>query len=175
MTAAMPLDWNLVRRGVTDAFRSSLHCSVATLNEDGSPHLTPIGSVLLTEVGRGIYFEIFTTQLARNLERDPRLEVMAVHGGKGFWLSALARGRFSRPPGFRLSGRAGPRRPATAEEQCRWRRTVRRLRRLRGHDLLWGQLTHVRDLTFDAVTPVRVGALTGHLPSSTASFVSPAS
>ena len=30
MTIAMPLDWNLVRRGVEDAFRSSLHCSVAT-------------------------------------------------------------------------------------------------------------------------------------------------
>ena len=42
MTTAMPLDWNLVRRGVTDAFRSSLHCSVATLNEDGSPHLTTL-------------------------------------------------------------------------------------------------------------------------------------
>ena len=63
MTTAMPLDWNLVRRGVTDAFRSSLHCSVATSNEDGSPHLTPIGSVLLTEAGRGIYFEIFATQV----------------------------------------------------------------------------------------------------------------
>jgi hypothetical protein len=160
MTTAMPVDWNLVRRGVADAFRSSLHCSVATLNEDGSPHLTPIGSVLLTEAGKGIYFEIFATQLARNLERDPRLEVMAVHGGKGFWLSALARGRFSRPPGFRLSGKAGPRRLASAEEQRRWRRKVRRLRRLRGHDLLWGQLTHVRDLSFDAVTPVRIGALT---------------
>jgi hypothetical protein len=175
MTTAMPLDWNLVRRGVTDAFRSSLHCSVATLNEDGSPHLTPIGSVLLTEPGRGIYFEIYATQLARNLERDPRLEVMAVDSGKGFWLLALARGRFSRPPGFRFTGTAGPRRPASAEEQRRWRRMVRRARRLKGHDLLWGQLKHVRDLTFDAVAPVRIGALTRHLPTATASFVSPAS
>jgi hypothetical protein len=172
MTTALPPDWNSVRRGVADAFRSSLHCSVATLNEDGSPHLTPIGSVLLTEVGRGIYFEIFTTQLARNLERDPRLEVMAVHGGVGFWLLALARGRFSRPPGYRLSGKAGPRRLASAEEQCLWRRKVRRLRRLRGHDMLWGQLTYVRDLVFDAVTPVRIGALTRHLPSSSVSFIS---
>ena len=76
--------------------------------------------------------------------------------------------------GFRLSGTAGPRRLASAEEQYLWRRKVRRLRRLRGHDMLWGQLTHVRDLGFDAVTPVRIGALTRHLPSSTVSFISPA-
>ncbi len=88
---------------------------------------------------------------------------MAVDSGKRFWLASLTRGRFTAPPALRLTGTAGPRRPATPSEQQRWLRRVRPVRRLNGHRLLWGDLTHVRDLSFDTALPVRLGKMTHDL------------
>ena len=62
----VPLDeqwqtaWALVKR----SFRSSLHYAFASVNADGTPHVTPIGSLLLKEEEpSGFYFELFTTGL----------------------------------------------------------------------------------------------------------------
>jgi hypothetical protein len=165
MTERNALDWPEVRNIVRRAVRSSLHCSVASINDDGSPHVTPIGSVMLTEPGRALFFEVFTTQLVRNLERDPRLCVLAVDTGKRFWLESLARGRFERPPGVRLTGTAGPRRAATSDEQARFERAVRPLRVLKGYRLLWSNVRNVRDIEFHSIVPVRLGAMTRDLPT----------
>jgi len=126
----------------------------------GAPHVTPIASVMLTEPGRGVLFDIFTSRLARNLEHDPRLCVMAVDTTKRIWVTSMLIGRFALPPATRLTGTAGPRRAATPKEQQRWLRRVRPLSRLKGHALLWGNLTHVRDLAFEEVIPVGLGAMT---------------
>ena len=157
------LDWAMANRTFRRAFRSSFHYAMATVGENGAPHLTPIGSVLLNDPGRGIFFDIFSSQLSQNLDRDPRVCVMAVDSGKSFWLASLIRGRFTAPPALRLTGTAGPRRPATPSEQQRWLRRVRPLRRLKGHQALWGDLTHVRDLTFHTAIPVQLGTMTRHL------------
>ncbi len=157
------IDWPTTREMFRRGFRSSFHYAIATVDQDGAPHVTPIGSVMLTEPGRGLFFDIFTSQLSQNLDRDPRVCVMAVDSGKRFWLATLARGRFGDHPALRLTGTAGSRRQATPEERQRWLRRVRPVRRLKGHPLLWGDLTHVRDLTVHAVLPVRVGSMTRHL------------
>lgn len=157
------IDWAMARKIFQRALRTSLHYAMATVGEDGRPHLTPIGSVLLNDHGRGIFFDIFSSQLSQNLDRDPRVCVMAVDSGKGFWLASLARGRFTAPPALRLTATAGRRRPATPTEQQRWLRRVRPVRRLKGHQLLWRNLTHVRDLTFHTALPVHLGAMTKHL------------
>jgi hypothetical protein len=39
--------WSNVRTLWTEAFRTSFHFAVASVRPDGSPHVTPIGSVLL--------------------------------------------------------------------------------------------------------------------------------
>ena len=157
------IDWPMARAMFRRALRSSFHYAIATVGEDGTPHLTPIGSVLLNEPGRGIFFDVFSSQLSQNLDRDPRICVMAVDSAKGFWLASLVRGRFGGPPALRLAGTAGPRRQATPAEQQRWLRRVRPVRRLKGHHHLWGNLTHVRDLTFDTAFPVHLGTMTKHL------------
>jgi len=157
------IDWAMAREMFRRAFRTSFHYAIATVGEDGTPHLTPIGSVLLNDPARGIFFDIFSSQLSHNLDRDPRVCVMAVDSGKSFWLASLIRGRFTATPALRLTGTAGPRRPATPTEQQRWLRRVRPVRRLKGHQLLWGDLTHVRDLTFHTALPVQLGTMTRHL------------
>lgn len=166
MTRQSPeFDWaktkDLFRRG----FRSSMHCAIATVGDDGGPHVTPIGSVILTDPGQGIFFDIFTSQLASNLDNDPRVCVLAVNSGRTFWLKSMVKGRFERPPALRLVGTVGPRRRATTEEQHRWLRRTRLTRWLPGYALLWSNLDHVRDLTFHTTVPVDMGPMTPRSPN----------
>lgn len=160
-TTADGIDWPAAQAMFRRGFRSSFHYAVATVAADGTPHVAPIGSVLLTEPGRGVFFDMFTSQLSQNLDADPRLCVLAVDSGRWFWFTSLARGRFAVPPALRLVGTAGPSRAATLEEQQRFRRRVRPLRRLRGHRLLWGNLATVRDVEFERADTVNLGPMTG--------------
>ncbi len=152
--------WDEIRRVFGGAFASSLHFAVATVRPDGAPHVAPIGSVLLLEQGRGLYFERFTVRTSRHLELDGRVCVLAVNSSRWLWVRALVRGRFAAPPAVRLTGVAGARRPATDAELALWRRRVRRLRGTRGHALLWAEMRTVRELHFDAWEPVLLGAMT---------------
>jgi hypothetical protein len=143
------------------SFNSSLHFALATVDADGAPHVTPIGSLLLDpDEPRGMYFEIFTKQMPDNLDRDQRICVLGVNSGKWFWLRALLRGRCDSPPAFRLMGTAGARRLATPTEIARLRKYLSRMRALRGYALLWGDLTAVREIEFESFAPVHLGAMT---------------
>jgi hypothetical protein len=152
--------WPAIRRVFAAARRTSSHFAIASVNADGTPHVTPIGSVFLTEPGRGFYFELFTRGLPQNIQHNQRICVMAVNSGKLFWLRALFNGRFPEPPAIRLLGYAGERRKATAAEQARWQQLVAPTRFLKGYDLLWRRTDYVRELFFDGYVPVRVGAMT---------------
>lgn len=152
--------WSEARKVFHRGFRTSMHYAVASVGTDGMPHVSPLGSVMLTGPGRGILFDVYTSTLARNLDADPRVCILAVDSGPLFWLRSLALGRFVEPPALRLSGVAGPRRPSTPNERARWLRRVRLVRRLRGHDLLWKRMGTVRDLELEGVHPVHLGAMT---------------
>ena len=58
MTRALdPTDphvWRTAKSVVNRARASSLHCAVASIDTDGSPHVTPIGSVMLGEPGEAV-------------------------------------------------------------------------------------------------------------------------
>ena len=149
-------NWPAIRR----LFATSLGFVVASINSDGSPHLTPIGSICLRHDCTAYYLEHFPTRLPANIERDPRICVYAGKAGFLAWMMALARGRFTSLPAVRLIGRAGERRPSTVEERERFLRKVRIFRLTRGHDMLWGRLDHARELIFDDMVPVRAGAMT---------------
>ena len=160
-----PLDpdvWRTVRRTVARGQSSSFHCAIASTNPDGRAYVSPIGSVRLGDAGFGTYLDVFNAQLARNLERDPRVTVMAVDSGLVTWARAMFTGRFSTPPGVRLLGEAGPARPATDEEKRAFQRSVRPLLSTRGGKALWARFDDVaaRDLSFTGVVPVRIGTTT---------------
>lgn len=151
--------WQTIRRVFRDGFAAGFHFAVSTVDEDGFPHVTPIGSMVLGEVGRGFYTESFAQGLGRRLERDPRVCVMALNSSRWELLKTLWRGEADRPYGVRLFGVAGARREATDAELERFARRVRRLRFLRGHGLLWGNARLVRDVRFHAFEPVRIPVL----------------
>ncbi|MCG8349613.1 MAG: pyridoxamine 5'-phosphate oxidase family protein [Chloroflexales bacterium] len=155
--------WPAIRRVFSAARRSTMHYAIASVNADGTPHISPIGSVFLTEPGRGFYFELFTRGLPQNVQRNQRICVMAVNAGRFFWLRSLFSGRFAEPPAIRLLGYAGERRKANAAEQALWQRQVAPLKFLKGYDLLWRRVEYVRELFFDGYALVRLGAMTKEL------------
>lgn len=154
-------DWASVTDTFRRAFRSSFHLSVGTVDADGAPHVTPIGSVLLGELGRGIYFDVFAAGLRHRLVPGAPVCVSAVDSGLALWVPAMLAARFAKPPGVRLFGNVvgNPRRPTDAEI-ARWRRRVRALRLTRGHAMLWGRLETVRDFEFHSLEWVTLGRLT---------------
>lgn len=169
-----PGTWQEVCSMFRRALGSSFHFSLASINEDGSPHVTPIGSLILrSNTPAGFYMEKFATALPKNLSRDNRVCVMAVNSSRVFWLRSLLKGSFDSWPAIRLVGTAGERRPATEKEIRLWQRRVRKAHRLRGHDLLWRNMKSARDIQFSACYPVNLGKMTksGILRTELASFL----
>ncbi len=147
--------WPEIRRVLQRAQVSTIHCSLASISPDGMPHVTPIGTVFLRDDCTGYFFDPYATGLASNLDRNPSICLMAVDAGRMFWLRSLLLGRFPRPPGVRLYGRAGVRREATADEIAAVAARVRPTRWLKGNRMLWSNFSHVRDIDFTAFRPVQ--------------------
>lgn len=144
--------WDVIRDVVR---RSTGPLAIASVDPDGSPTITPIGTVFLRDDCTGFYFDQYTERLADNLDRNPRVCVMAVDSGSVFWLSSLLAGRFRKAIGVRLYGTAGPRRAAKAEELDAVRRRVRLTQWTKGGRALWSDFSQVRDLTFSEARFVR--------------------
>ncbi len=156
-------NWKSIKGVFLRAARTSMSTAMATVNPDGSPHVSAIGSLILREPCRGFYFEEYPSRTKRNLNRDPRVSVMAVNAGKFFWLKALLMGRFSSPPGLRLYGVAGERRQATEEEKAMWLQRVRPMRGSRCYNILWRAMETVRDMRFENFEPLSCGPMTRNL------------
>ncbi|WP_094708570.1 pyridoxamine 5'-phosphate oxidase family protein [Hahella sp. CCB-MM4] len=146
--------WMKVKAVLERGQASSIYCSIASINPDGTPTITPIGTVFLREDNTGYYFDHYTSALARNLDHNPNVCVMSVDSGFWFWFRSFLKGRFLAPPGVRLYGKASPLRPATEEEIAKIEKRVRPTKWLKGSRLLWTNFTHVRDITFTEYRPV---------------------
>jgi len=155
--------WDEIRRVVARTQRSTGHFAIGSVDADGMPNVTPVGTLFLRGDHTGYYFDQYTSALARNLDADPRVCLMAVDSGSLFWFRSLLAGRFTAPPGVRLYGTVSARRAATADELARVRQRVRPMRLLKGGRLLWSDFTHVRDITFTEVRPVRYPVMMSHL------------
>ena len=155
--------WNQLKPLAGKVLGSSLHFTIATINHDGTPRVTPIGSLILTDPGEAYFFEVFTRQLSVNLDNGSPVVVLGVISSSRLWLRSLVAGHFSIPPAFRLLGTAGERRSSTPEEKARWRRKVRLLKWTRGYDIFWGNLDVVRELHFHTLQPVQLGRMSARL------------
>lgn len=153
-------NWQRIRRVFTQAFRSSLHYSMATVTPYGLPHVTPVGSLILREPGRAIYFEEFTQRMPLHFRGNQNVCVLAVRSGLAFWISALIRGGFRTPPAIRLHGTVGAPRAATNEEIQAWQRRVGRLRFTRGHRMMWANMRTVRDVYLTRADGIHMGEMT---------------
>jgi uncharacterized protein len=152
-------NWPIIR----EIFRGTFNLVIASINEDGSPHISPIASIHLRNDCTGYYLERFPVRLPGNLEKDDRICVYAAKHNFGVMLKALASGHFAKPPAVRLYGRAGERRPVTDQELARWQKKVKLFRWSKGYEILWSKFTHARELYFDDFDPVDLGKMTDGL------------
>jgi uncharacterized pyridoxamine 5'-phosphate oxidase family protein len=156
--------WETIRHLFEEAYKSCAHFAVASINEDGSPHITPIGALFLRADGTGFFFDEHPKRLPQNLKRNPRVCILAVNADKIFWAKSLMEGKFSTPPAVRLTGIVGELRPATKEEEAEWQKRISLSRVTKGYRLLkWDRFGHVRDIKFDSFKPVDLGEMTGGL------------
>lgn len=142
-------------------WRSAPFGAFASLAADGSPQVTPIGSVYLhpTEP-RGYYHPVLSQRLRKNLADQSRFELLFVDGRIWNWGLSIVRGRMDQPLAVRVAGHAlGERRALTAQEAERWERRMRFVRWTRGYELLWKDVRFVQELAFDRLVAVRFGAM----------------
>ena len=153
-------DWAQIKALFKASFKSSLHCAIATVNEKNQPRVTPIGSIILGQPRRGIYFEEFTHQMPQNFSVSKEICVLAVNSSRWFWIKSLIGGEFAKLPAVRLYGTAGIVRDATDQEIELWQKRVRSMRFSKGHAVLWRDMRRVRELEFSRVEPINLGAMT---------------
>jgi hypothetical protein len=155
--------WKTIQMIFQESRGSSMHYAVATVNEDGSPHVTPMGALFLLGNKTGFCFDEFPVNMSRNLERNPRVCILAVNSNPTFWQKSLLAGKFETPPAVRLMGSVGKKREATEEEIAMWQNHVKLARGTKGHELIWKNMRRVREIYFDSFEPVLLGEMTQDL------------
>lgn len=142
-------NWQEIRRNFRHGFATNLHVAIATVDAEGQPQVTPIGSFFLNRDGfSGFYFEIFTKNIPKNALANPKVCIMAVNSGRWYWLKSMLSGRFATPPMTKLYGRLGERRSPTPEEIERGNRRLGRMKKLPGGKKLFGNMAFVREVHF---------------------------
>jgi hypothetical protein len=147
-------NWQKVKKVLESGQASTIYCSIATVNPDGSPHITPVGTVFLRDNQTGYFFDHYAESLGQNIDQNPNVCIMAVNSGRFFWLRSLLKGKFVAPPGVRLYGTVGPIREATEEEIEKIEKRVKPTKWMKGARMLWTDFTHVRDIEFSRYKPI---------------------
>jgi len=155
--------WETIQRVFEQSLESSLHYAVATVNNDGSPRVTPIGALFLRQDRTGFFFDVFSVNMSKNLDDNPQVCVLAVNSHTSYWRRSFISGKCEDPPSVRLMGIAGKKREATAKEVTLWKNHVAFARGMKGYELLWGDMRFVRDLYFESFEPVNMGEMTKDL------------
>lgn len=153
-------EWNNIRKHFNICFKLNFHVSVASVDKENKPTVTPIGSLFLNDDQTGFYFEKYPSKLPIHANENPNICVLAVNSSTIFWLKALFRGKFDQYPGLKLYGQLGERRKATDQENSRLKRRMKSTKRLRGNKYLWGDMEMVREINFTKVEKINLGDMT---------------
>jgi len=160
----IPVDkWKLIRPVFDNTFKSCRHISMATVNADGSPRITPIGSLILRDDPTGYFFDEYCTKTRENIARNPKVCFLAVNANHPFWVKSLIRGKFSEPPAVRLMGTISALREATPAEIAAFHKRVAFALPTKGYELMWSRMHLVCDVEFDSFEPVNCGKMTNGL------------
>lgn len=140
-------EWQHIRKVVNDAQKAAMHCSIATVDVQLQPTISPIGTLFLRENKTGFFFDTYTESLQQNLPQNSKACIQAVNSSRLFWLKSLFKGEFSDYPGVRLYVEIGDLRLANAEELAQISRRIQILKWTKGSQLIWSDFIHVRDFT----------------------------
>jgi len=152
--------WADIRKHFNKSFRTNFHVSVASVDRENNPTVTPIGSLFLNHNQTGFYFEKYPTKLPRNVLSNKNICVLGVNSSTWFWLNSLFRGKFKSYPAIKLYGQLGDRRKATDIEIKRLNKRMKATKWLKGNNYLWGNMEYVRDITFSKAEKINLGKMT---------------
>ncbi len=141
-------NWTQIRKVVANAQRASMHCSIATVDQNYQPTITPIGTLFLHEsTFSGFFFDTYSASLRDNLTMNPKACIQAINSSKAFWLKSLINGQFQEYPGIRLYAEIGELRPASETEFALVQQRIKALKWTKGSRLIWNNFHQVRDFS----------------------------
>ena len=153
-------NWQKIRKHFRKSFAANMHVSIASVDENHQPTITPIGSLFLNNNQTGFYFEKFATKLNINSKTNKSICVLVVNSNKWFWLKSLFKMSFSEYPAIKLYGELGIKREATKKEYRAFQRRIRKTKRLKGSQYLWKDMSMVRQITFTKGEKINLGIMT---------------
>lgn len=153
-------DWSTIRKHFNKSFSQNLFISIASVDTNNNPTVTPIGSLFLNDNQTGFYFEKYPTKLPEHAKTNKNICALAVNNSKWFWLKSLYKGKFKTNPAIKLYGTLGERRKATDKELNRLNRRMKVTNGLKGNTYLWKKMEFVRDITFTKVETINLGKMT---------------
>jgi uncharacterized pyridoxamine 5'-phosphate oxidase family protein len=156
----MKITDEIFNKKIKPLFAKAMFTSVATVTKHGQPHVSPIGSVFLINKDKGFYFEKFTKNVPKNTEDNPYACLMSVNVSKWFWLKSLIKGRFKTPPAIRIVVKLGELRQQSIQETTHFQRKVSPFKWTKGYDLMWKDMSLVRDFEIIEYKPVFIGKMT---------------
>ena len=156
-------NWKLIKNHFNESFKTSLSVSIASVNKDNKPTVTPIGTLFLNKDQTGFYFEKFPKKIPENAKLNKNICVLAVNSSKWFWIKALYKLKFNAYPAIRLYGELGKKRKATDIEISRLNRRMRTTKRLKGNKYLWRKMAFVREIKFIKAEGINIGKMTKNL------------
>ncbi len=156
-------DWNNIRLHFNKSFRSNFYVSIASVDANNNPTVTPIGSLFLNNDQSGFYFEKYPSKLPIHAEANNNICILAVNSSTWFWVKSLFNGKFRNYPGIKLYGELGNRRKPTEIETSRLNRRMKATKGFKGNTYLWGDMGFVREITFSKAEKINLGEMTEQL------------
>ncbi len=152
--------WVKIMEYYAEALKASRYCSIATVDANGKPNVSPIGSLLLKADFSGFFLDIFTETLSKNIDLNNNVCILFVNTNKLFWMKSLYKNRFEKPSGLKLVGTAGEKRKAAEEEVESFRKYIKPMKGFKGYHTLWDNLQYVRDVKFTEYHSIDTGKMT---------------
>ncbi len=156
-------NWSEIRDHFNKSFISNFHISIASVDKDNNPTVTPLGSLFLNHNQIGFYFEKYPGKLPKHAKHNKNICVLAVNSGRWFWLKSLFKMKFNSHPAIKLYGQLGEKREATEIEIKRLNRRMKATKVLKGNTYLWNDMPCVRDITFTKAEKINLGKMTEKL------------
>ena len=156
-------NWKEIKIHFNRSFRTNYYVSIASVDKDNNPTVTPIGSLFLNNNMTGFYFEKYPTKLPINGQTNPNICVLAVNSNIWFWVKSLFFGKFKKHPAIKLYGQLGEKREASNIEIKRLNSRMKSTKGFKGNTYLWGKMKYVRDITFTRAEKINLGEMTEKL------------
>jgi len=152
----------IYQQKIKPLFAQSTFCSVATVNDKGIPHVSPIGSIVLLNKTKGMFFEKFTKNVPKNTKNNSYATIMCVNDGKWFWLKSLIAGKFNKPPAIRLLVKMGKLRDCNEKEGSIFKNKVKLFKMTKGYKIMWKDMSQIREFEIIDYKPIFLSHMTSH-------------